>query len=207
MIHRPLTWILLLAWLALWPARAVGQIYRWVDEKGVVHYTQGIDNVPERYRTEPTLSPPERTAAQEAVAALKEFESFVGPEVGAAAYQWRLRQLAEVVSRKLRAMKRGPVQIAVATGLAHYRAAAPFVDGDPAGSRARPVRPDPRCERLARLSAPRDRSASVEYRSAVLQSLWGCASDQIAAAERALAVTPGAHPKAERIQMPPKPRR
>lgn len=204
MIHRPLTWILLLAWLALGPTRAVGQIYRWVDEKGVVHYTQGVDNVPERYRAEPTLSPPERTVAQEAVAELKGFESFVGREVGSAVYRWHLRQLDEVVSRKLRAMKRSPVQTAVATALGHYRAAAPFVEGDPAGPRARP---DPRCQRLARLPAPRDRSASVEYRSAALQSLWACASDQIAAAERALAVTSGSHPRAERIPMPPKPRR
>ncbi len=30
-----------------------GQLYRWVDERGTVHWTQGLDAVPERYRPEP----------------------------------------------------------------------------------------------------------------------------------------------------------
>jgi len=36
--------------LALTPAIAAGQIYRWVDERGVVHYVEGLDSVPQRYR-------------------------------------------------------------------------------------------------------------------------------------------------------------
>jgi hypothetical protein len=32
------------------PAPADGQIYRWVDERGVPHFTQGIDSVPGKYR-------------------------------------------------------------------------------------------------------------------------------------------------------------
>lgn len=32
------------------PAPADAQIYRWVDDRGVPHYTDGIDNVPEQYR-------------------------------------------------------------------------------------------------------------------------------------------------------------
>jgi len=35
--------------LALLPGLARGQTYRWVDEAGAVHYSQGIDNIPERY--------------------------------------------------------------------------------------------------------------------------------------------------------------
>src|SRR5438046_10757222 len=31
-------------------APADAQIYRWVDERGVPHYADGIDRVPERYR-------------------------------------------------------------------------------------------------------------------------------------------------------------
>lgn len=32
------------------PASAEAQIYRWVDETGVPHFSDGIDSVPERYR-------------------------------------------------------------------------------------------------------------------------------------------------------------
>ena len=31
--------------------------YRWVDEQGVVHYAEGIDSVPERYRSVATAGP------------------------------------------------------------------------------------------------------------------------------------------------------
>jgi hypothetical protein len=30
-----------------------GELYRWVDDQGTVHWTQGLDTVPERYRTRP----------------------------------------------------------------------------------------------------------------------------------------------------------
>ena len=33
-----------------WPPAAVAQFYRWIDEHGNVHYAEGIDNVPQRYR-------------------------------------------------------------------------------------------------------------------------------------------------------------
>ena len=36
--------------IALGVCRAEAQIYRWVDERGVTNYSQGIDSVPERYR-------------------------------------------------------------------------------------------------------------------------------------------------------------
>lgn len=32
------------------PAPADAQIYRWVDERGVPHFAEGLDSVPERYR-------------------------------------------------------------------------------------------------------------------------------------------------------------
>ena len=32
-----------------------GQLYRWVDDQGVVHFTQGWDAVPERYRAQVKL--------------------------------------------------------------------------------------------------------------------------------------------------------
>lgn len=46
--------MLVAAWLlgvALLPASpASGQAYRWVDDRGTVNYTQGLDSVPEKYR-------------------------------------------------------------------------------------------------------------------------------------------------------------
>ena len=47
----------------LFPSGAWAQIYRWVDERGGVHYSEGIDSIPERHRshalplTRPTSSP------------------------------------------------------------------------------------------------------------------------------------------------------
>jgi hypothetical protein len=34
-----------------WPVPADAQIYRWVDENGVPHFADGIDSVPDRYRS------------------------------------------------------------------------------------------------------------------------------------------------------------
>jgi predicted aspartyl protease len=33
------------------PLSAFAQFYRWVDERGAAHYAEGIDNVPQRYRS------------------------------------------------------------------------------------------------------------------------------------------------------------
>jgi hypothetical protein len=43
---------LLIAILAVtaWPRSAVAQFFRWVDEFGNVHYSEGLDSVPPRYR-------------------------------------------------------------------------------------------------------------------------------------------------------------
>ncbi|MBI4590896.1 MAG: zf-TFIIB domain-containing protein [Candidatus Rokubacteria bacterium] len=42
----------LLLILALLPTLAQAQIYRWMDDAGAVHYSQGLDSVPERYRSQ-----------------------------------------------------------------------------------------------------------------------------------------------------------
>ena len=42
--------VLAAALLLALPGTAGAQIYRWVDERGVPHYTEGIDSVPERFR-------------------------------------------------------------------------------------------------------------------------------------------------------------
>jgi hypothetical protein len=38
-------------WMLLLPQSAGAQMYRWVDEGGGVHYSEGIDSVPERHRS------------------------------------------------------------------------------------------------------------------------------------------------------------
>jgi predicted aspartyl protease len=42
------------ALLAAVPEPARAQIYRWVDERGTAHYVDGLDNVPQRYRSRAT---------------------------------------------------------------------------------------------------------------------------------------------------------
>jgi predicted aspartyl protease len=37
--------------VALGPSAALAQFYRWIDERGNAHYAEGIDNVPQPYRS------------------------------------------------------------------------------------------------------------------------------------------------------------
>lgn len=46
-----ITLIAVLIVLACGPAPALAQIYRWTDDQGGVHYTEGIASVPEQYRS------------------------------------------------------------------------------------------------------------------------------------------------------------
>src|SRR5581483_12278555 len=39
-----------LALAALSPGPAAAQVYRWTDDQGVIHYSTGIESVPERHR-------------------------------------------------------------------------------------------------------------------------------------------------------------
>ena len=46
------------------PAVAWAQMYRWVDDQGSVHYTQGLDSVPDRFRGKAQMMAlPDRPAA------------------------------------------------------------------------------------------------------------------------------------------------
>ena len=42
--------ILLLLTALLWPVPASAQVYHWVDGEGTVHYSTGLESVPEAYR-------------------------------------------------------------------------------------------------------------------------------------------------------------
>ena len=51
-MHRALFLGLVIAVvLGAGPLTAFAQFYRWVDEQGTPHYAEGIDNVPQRYRS------------------------------------------------------------------------------------------------------------------------------------------------------------
>jgi predicted aspartyl protease len=51
---RALVALILLAGIAVVPSTAIAQFYRWVDEHGNAHYGEGIDSVPQRYRSTAT---------------------------------------------------------------------------------------------------------------------------------------------------------
>jgi Aspartyl protease/Domain of unknown function (DUF4124) len=42
------------ALVAVWPTRVDAEIYKWVDDNGVPHFADGIDSVPDRYRSRAT---------------------------------------------------------------------------------------------------------------------------------------------------------
>jgi predicted aspartyl protease len=72
--HRARAWRLILTALLTSGAlvTSVGaQVYHWVDDQGVVHYTTGIESVPERYRTaaRPMAVSPADSPASESPAA------------------------------------------------------------------------------------------------------------------------------------------
>ncbi len=46
------TWVILFCLSFSIPFSFPGEIYRWTDEKGVVHFTDDISNVPDRYRNQ-----------------------------------------------------------------------------------------------------------------------------------------------------------
>ena len=68
-VVRAWVWALVLIWAVLTPGvvRAQApdiQVYQWVDEQGTIHYSTGLESVPERYRSEarPLLVAPREPA-------------------------------------------------------------------------------------------------------------------------------------------------
>ncbi len=52
--------------LAVWAPSSYGEMYKWVDEKGAVHFTDELSNIPEKYRegAETRKSPKETSRPQ-----------------------------------------------------------------------------------------------------------------------------------------------
>src|SRR2546430_11157587 len=47
--------VALAAALLCWGSPAWAQMYRWTDDQGAAHYSQGLDSVPERHRSRAQL--------------------------------------------------------------------------------------------------------------------------------------------------------
>jgi aspartyl protease/uncharacterized protein DUF4124 len=64
------------------PKTAWAQMYRWADEQGATHYSQGADSVPERFRSNAQLlAYPERPAAPAASPSSEAGESSRGTRI------------------------------------------------------------------------------------------------------------------------------
>ena len=66
-LHSLFSMALLL--VMLFPVCSIAEIYKWVDEEGVIHFTNDIDEVPLKYRpelisTKPSLKKPEISSGQ-----------------------------------------------------------------------------------------------------------------------------------------------
>jgi clan AA aspartic protease (TIGR02281 family) len=54
--------LLLTVILGVWVASSYGEMYKWVDEKGTVHFTDDLSTIPEKYREDAeTRKPPKGT--------------------------------------------------------------------------------------------------------------------------------------------------
>jgi len=119
--HRRVTRALLASLItlaALGGTPAEGQIHRWVDEAGNVHYGHGIQSVPERPHA--GLAAHEREAARQALAALRELGPFAGPATPPAELEMRLAQMNRTVSASLTRLSPGPLREALAEGQRAY---------------------------------------------------------------------------------------
>ena len=89
---------------------ARSEIYRWVDDEGVVHYTQDLNSVPERHRVQSplALSLVQRAAAAEAIAAVRSVHRETGASTPSAIYSHRVRAAAREAEAALAALGGGP---------------------------------------------------------------------------------------------------
>lgn len=173
---------------------AAAQTYRWVDDKGVVHYTQGRDSVPERFRRGAAFPPEQRAAVLEALRALKRLQPFAVSGISLSEYATRLQRMNAVVGVSLRVIDAGPVQIALTGAHREYNAAYRVMQSMhvwPSTVRSLLVPIADTCPPVARLLlerllAERSLSEAREFTRDALSAVFGCAASSIAEAEYAL---------------------
>jgi predicted aspartyl protease len=90
MIRALFLGLVIVVGVAVGPLPAFAQFYRWIDERGNAHYAEGIDNVPQRYRSvavplgmrnSPTPSAPTAGAATQATGSATEIRFVPGRHI------------------------------------------------------------------------------------------------------------------------------
>jgi predicted aspartyl protease len=90
MIRALFLGLVIVVGVAVAPLPALAQFYRWIDERGNAHYAEGIDNVPQRYRSvavplamrnSPTPSAPTPGASTQATGAATEIRFVPGRHI------------------------------------------------------------------------------------------------------------------------------
>lgn len=90
MIRALFLGLVIVVGVAVGPPPAFAQFYRWIDERGNAHYAEGIDNVPQRYRSvavplgmrnSPTPSAPTAGAATQATGSATEIRFVPGRHI------------------------------------------------------------------------------------------------------------------------------
>lgn len=173
------------------------QMYRWMDDRGVVHYTQGIDSIPERYRRGASLPPEQHAAVVAALLALKDLEEVTHPGMEHWRYFQRLQRARDLVVAAHRVLDPGLLRTALGGAYGYYDAAEQLLQR--MNSRAEAVRRilvrvEERCPRIAQLlSGPPagDHSGDTRDREAAFAALRACASDSVNLVEQVLRETSG----------------
>jgi hypothetical protein len=196
-------------WLTSCVTIASAQTYRWVDRNGGVHYSQGLESVPEEYRAAATqrgssgsqtpaaatpLSPRERSAASSAVRSLKQLQSTTRAGLLYQDYVPRVADTHAAVDPLLD--RAGSAATPLREALAYYRMASTVWEVKL--DRRRSVREtlkrlDPPCRGIQSLLYSGVGEPEIEATVLGVQTLWTCAAEKIAEAQamvEAAAISP-----------------
>lgn len=165
---------------------ARGEIYRWVDDDGVVHYTQDLSSVPERHRVRSlALSPVQRAAAAEAIAAVRSLQRDTGASTPSAIYTHRVRAAARDAEAGLAALAQHPVATALRAALGFEQWTARVVQRTP-GPRAVLLEMRQPCAPIQRMLSGPGEGREADDRAFAVRGLKACAAARLAEAERLL---------------------
>jgi hypothetical protein len=141
-------------------------LYRWTDDSGRVHITDDPNQIP--HSRGPEAPPPDpRTAARDAVQALRSLAALTSEEPAHEAYSQGVTDARRVVDVALGSIERGGLRAALAGALTCYHEAAELWDNQLA------VR----------------RGMDLTLNMAPIRQAWQCGADKTAEAERLLATS------------------
>jgi hypothetical protein len=181
----PAAWLAAAALIAS-AGEARGEIYRWVDDDGVVHYTQDLNSVPERHRVKSlALSPVQRAAAAEAMAAVRSVHSETGASTPPAIYTHRVRTATRDAEAALSALPGHPVATALRAALGFEQWTARVVQRTP-GPRVVLLEMRASCAPIQRMLSVPGEDRDADDRAFAVRELKACAAGRIAEAARLL---------------------